>query len=214
MSRLERHFAQAMRVHWHLSAARHEATTAQHTLDLFRTGVAWLSPKGEVLYRNAEMDRLLALEDGLGVEAGSLRAGKRVETALIQEAVASAERGTERSFDIDRPSGAESFRVRVVPLPLQASALRLPNAAAIVFVSEARAPSEVSTEAFAKLYGLSRAEKRILEPVAAGVSLQEAAKQTGISYETGRSHFKSILAKSKVSRHADLIRLIATIPAT
>jgi DNA-binding CsgD family transcriptional regulator len=213
MLRLERHFSQAMRVHWHLSAARHETSIARHTLDLFQTGVAWLSAKGEVLYRNAEMDRLLVLRDGLLLDSGALRASKRVENRLIEEAVAAAERGEERSFAVQRRSAAEPFRLRVVPLPTQASALRLPNAAAIAFVSEARAPSTASIESFADLYRLSPAERRILEPIAAGADLREAAEKVGVGYETARSHFKSILAKSSVSRHADLIRIIATMPS-
>jgi DNA-binding CsgD family transcriptional regulator len=213
MSRFERHFAQAMRLHWHLSAARDEATRTQHTLDLFQTGVAWLSESGKVLYRNAEMDRLLALEDGLALTSGNLQASTRAETELIQEGVQAAQRGEERSFAVGRRSDAAAFRLRAVPLPMQASALRLPDAVAIAFVSEARAPSAASAEAFALLYGLSPAERRILEPVAAGASLRDAAEKAGIGYETARSHFKSILAKSNVNRHADLIRLLATIPA-
>jgi DNA-binding CsgD family transcriptional regulator len=213
MERFEGHFAQAMRVHWHLSAARQEMAGARYTLDQFQTGVAWLSATGEVLYRNAEMDRLLASRDGLSLAAGKLRASNRAETEMIQEAVGAAQRGEERSFAITRHSDEDPYRLRVVPLPLQASALRLPNAAAIAFVSDTRAPSAAIIEAFAGLHGLSPAERRLLEPIAGGADLRAAAETTGVGYETARSHFKSIMAKSKVNRHADLIRLLATTPA-
>jgi DNA-binding CsgD family transcriptional regulator len=210
MSRLERHFAQAMRVHWHLSTARQEAADARYTLDQFQTGVAWLSEKGEVLYRNAELDRLLALRDGIASDNGMLRAGTRAQAEMIQAAVAAAQRGEERSFAIDRRSEAEPFRVRVLPLPLQASALRLPNAAAIAFISKASVPSATTIDAFAKLYGLSAAERRILGSIAAGKRPEDAATEAGIGYETGRTHLKSIMAKCNVSRQADLVRLVAT----
>ncbi len=99
-----------------------------------------------------------------------------------------------------------------MPLPVNANALRLPKAAAIAFVSEATTPSAASIKAASRIYHLTRTEARVMEQLVSGLSPEQVADLLGSSLNTVRTQVKAILAKAGVSRQADLIRLVATLP--
>jgi DNA-binding CsgD family transcriptional regulator len=212
LARLERHFTRAMQIHWHLVEARRKADVARITLDMFRTGTAWLSAEGKVLYTNGEMDALLARRDGISLTNGTLAFFERKADRELKVALSAAMAERSSAFQVERPSGTSAFRVNITPLPVHAIALRLPNAAAIAFVSEAVAPTETSVEAASKIYGLTAAETRVTRYLVSGLDPQQIAEQTSTSINTVRTQVRSILAKADVTRHADLIRLVATLP--
>jgi DNA-binding CsgD family transcriptional regulator len=212
LMRLERRFRQAMEIHWHLAAARRKADMASMTLDMFRTGTAWLSAEGKVLYANGEMGALFGRRDGIALTNHILSFFERKADRALQAAISAAMADKSSAFQAERPSGAPAFRVNVMPLPMHAVALRLPSAAAIAFVSEAAAPTGASVEAASRIYGLTPAEARVTRHLVSGLDPQQIADQSGASINTIRTQVKSILAKAGVSRHADLIRLVATLP--
>jgi len=72
----------------------------------------------------------------------------------------------------------------------------LPGVAAVIIqnpVDFRRAPME----AFAGLYGLSSAERKVLEHIADGKPPQETADHLGISVNTVKTHLQKIFAKNQ-----------------
>ena len=63
-------------------------------------------------------------------------------------------------------------------------------------------------EAFARLYGLTGGELRVLLALAQGLGGMEAADMLGISEPTVRTHLQRIFSKTGTSRQADLLRLL------
>lgn len=63
-------------------------------------------------------------------------------------------------------------------------------------------------EAFAKLYGLTGAELRVLLALAQGLSGNEAADMLGLSESTVRSHLQRIFSKTGATRQAALLQLL------
>ena len=63
-------------------------------------------------------------------------------------------------------------------------------------------------EAFARLYGLTGGELRVVVALAQGLGGKEAADMLGISEPTVRTHLKSIFSKTETSRQTDLLRLL------
>jgi DNA-binding CsgD family transcriptional regulator len=59
-----------------------------------------------------------------------------------------------------------------------------------------------------QLYGLTPAEARICMLLSQGVSMPIAAQRQGVSYETARSHLKSIFSKIGVTRQTELVALL------
>jgi DNA-binding CsgD family transcriptional regulator len=212
MHRLRPHFVRAMRIHWHLSKARQSESTAKLTLDMFQSGVAWLAAGGEVLYANRELNRLIDLRDGLELVGDKLRASDPRAARQLVQAVKEAEGGKEISVLIERPSGAPPLRMSLVPVPLQPSAFRVPQAAAIALVSDSTVSATQAVRAFAQLYGLSPAETTVTEELLAGSDAKSIAAKLGTALSTVRSQIKSILAKSGHSRQADVILAILSMP--
>jgi DNA-binding CsgD family transcriptional regulator len=84
----------------------------------------------------------------------------------------------------------------------------LPGAAAVIIQD----PSEGATppmEALGLLYGLTTAERNVLEHVADSHSPQETADRLGVSVNTVKTHLQKIFAKTNTARQADLVRLVA-----
>ena len=64
-----------------------------------------------------------------------------------------------------------------------------------------------SGEAFAKLYGLTGSELRVLLAVAPGLSVKVAAEILGISDTTAKTHLQHIYAKTNTSKQTQLMHL-------
>jgi DNA-binding CsgD family transcriptional regulator len=212
LMRLTRHMRRAMSIHWHLANARQTTATAQMTIDMFKAGVMWLSGAGEVLYRNSEMDRILDLRDGIGIRAGKVRISDSADERAFSESIVKAAADESTVLPISRESGTASFCAKVMPLPLNASALRLPNACAIAFVSEPGRSSAAAAGEVARLYQLTPAETRVLERLARGGNSETISNELGSALSTIRTQIKAVMGKCGVGRQADLIRLVAELP--
>ncbi len=83
----------------------------------------------------------------------------------------------------------------------------LPGAAAVIIQnpSEGAAPP---MEAVALLYGLTTAERNVLEYIADSHSPQETADHLGVSVNTVKTHLQKIFSKTNTARQADLVRLV------
>ena len=62
-------------------------------------------------------------------------------------------------------------------------------------------------EAFAKLYGLTGSELRVLLAMAPGLSVKEAAEVLGIGETTAKTHLQHIYAKTGTSKQTELMHL-------
>jgi len=58
-------------------------------------------------------------------------------------------------------------------------------------------------------FGLTCAEKRLLESLLAGRSLAETAGVLGVATTTAKTHLENIFHKTRVNRQAELMRLAA-----
>jgi DNA-binding CsgD family transcriptional regulator len=212
MRRLQPHFVRAMRIHWHLGRARQSEATAKQTLDMFQSGVAWIAADSTLLYANRELTRLVALKDGLELAGEKLRTADSRTTRQLAQAIKQAEDGEEASVLIERPSGAPPFHMSLVPVPVQAAAFRVPQAAAIALVSDATVSATQAVRAFAQLYGLSPAETAVTEELLAGRDAKAIAGKLGTALSTVRAQIKAVLAKSGQSRQADVILAIMSMP--
>lgn len=68
-----------------------------------------------------------------------------------------------------------------------------------------------SSKVLNRLFGLTPMECTIASLLNAGMDTHEAAKHTGIGYETARTHIRSILRKTGTERQAELCTLLGRI---
>jgi DNA-binding CsgD family transcriptional regulator len=84
-----------------------------------------------------------------------------------------------------------------------------PFAASVaVFTKDPGQASPMPGEAFARLYGMTGGELRVLMALAQGMGAKDAAGMLGIGEPTVRTHLQRIFSKTNTTRQADLLRLL------
>jgi len=83
-------------------------------------------------------------------------------------------------------------------------------AAAAVFVQDPQHVPPLPGETFAKLYGLTAGELRVLLALAPGLSVKGAADMLGIRESTSKTHLQHIFEKTGTSKQTELMRLLIT----
>ena len=107
-------------------------------------------------------------------------------------------------------SNADDRRVILVATPVPADgAVRV---ALLVFESPGYRP--VSAQVLQQIYGLTRAEIVLVQALASGFSLEDAAHHIGIAVNTARTHLKHIFIKTGAKRQSELIHQVETGPAS
>jgi DNA-binding CsgD family transcriptional regulator/PAS domain-containing protein len=82
-----------------------------------------------------------------------------------------------------------------------------------VFTQDPMSAPNIPGEAFAKLYGLTGGELRVVLAVAPGLGAMEAAELLGLSEPTVRTHLQRSFEKTGTTRQTELIRLLmASMP--
>jgi len=66
----------------------------------------------------------------------------------------------------------------------------------------------------AALFDLTPAEARLVGALSAGVDLDQAASDCGVTKSTARSYLKQVFVKTGVTRQAELVRLVLTSMAS
>jgi len=77
-----------------------------------------------------------------------------------------------------------------------------------VFSQSPGSVPRIPGEAFARLYGLTGGELRVVLAVANGMGAKEAAELLGLSEPTVRTHLQRAFEKTGTSRQAELIKLM------
>jgi DNA-binding CsgD family transcriptional regulator len=84
----------------------------------------------------------------------------------------------------------------------------VPAASAAIFVTSASAAPPTGLHALARAFDLTAAETRLLEQLAAGMTIDEAAAALGIAKTTTKTHLARIFSKTGVARQAELLALL------
>ena len=184
------------------------------TLDGLAAGVYLLSRDARVVYMNAAAERQIKTGNALRVAGGRLiptDPQARADLAKAVDELARDEAETSGRFSLAIPDAGGAGCVATL-LPLERGERRnvlAPFAAAVaVFVQESAQIPMMPGEAFAKLYGLTGGELRVLLALAQGLGGKEAANMLGVSESTVRTHLQRIFSKTGTSRQTELLQLL------
>ena len=83
-----------------------------------------------------------------------------------------------------------------------------PPASVILTVEGFEAEGEAVEALLRRRFGLSPAQGRVAASLRSGKTLQEAARELGISYDTVRSHLKALFEKTGTRRQVELVMLL------
>jgi DNA-binding CsgD family transcriptional regulator/PAS domain-containing protein len=209
------HIRRAVAISDLLDVKRIEVATLAATLDSFNAGILVVGDGSHILHANRAARDMMSKRQPIAAVNGALAVRDAQAGAEIANAIqlARTDEATIGANGIGVPLRSEGAAVAHV-LPLARGELRTrlsPQAAAAVFITQPEDSPSPDIGVLAANYGLTPAETRILECVAGGATIGEAAEMLDISANTAKTHLARIFSKTGVTRQADLIALVNRI---
>lgn len=183
------------------------------TLDSVAAGVVIVGPAGRILHANEAAQSMLASRSpivSLGNKIGTRHPDVTKELLRAIELARRNEAGIGRK-GIGVPlvhDGSAAATAHVLPLAKGARTRLVAEATAAVFIVSSGTPLRADVGTIARIFGLTPAETRMLDHLAAGTGLSDAADHLGIGITTAKTHRSRIYAKMGVVRHAELMALV------
>jgi DNA-binding CsgD family transcriptional regulator len=213
------HLQRAVQVHRQLYSAQLMRAGCAEALNRLSVGAILVGPNAEVLFCNELAEYMLNACCGLHIRGNRLTADTLSATSALQQAIQEAARtsaGKSLSagelLPIPRPSGSP---LSVLVSPMHASSLPVAFGAhpgALVLLANSGSRKTTRQQDLMRLFGLTRAEARLLHGLVDGRSLSEYAEASSISVQTARAQLKSVFGKMSVRRQTDAIRVVLTNP--
>ncbi|MGH7286792.1 MAG: helix-turn-helix transcriptional regulator, partial [Myxococcota bacterium] len=213
--RLVPHLRRAVRLHARITRTESERDLFAGAVDQLAMASILLDERGRLLRTNPRADDLLRRRRGLHTLDGELRAEQPAGTRALRRAFerALAHRsagvaGVVEGVRLPVADGEQALRILVRPVPLGRWSEGHAVAAVALFIGESDETARAPLELFQQLFDLTRAEAALAVELAAGRSLDEAARNLGVARNTARAHLRAIFAKTGVGRQSELVRLL------
>jgi DNA-binding CsgD family transcriptional regulator/PAS domain-containing protein len=220
MHALMPHLQRAFQLHNRIQGLERKGIAATDALDHLQEGVVLLDARGRLLFVNRAAKEILAANRALALTPRGVRAAIASENGrlsrLIQGAIAT---GTGSGLDaggamtISRDGLRRPLHVLVTPLKTRTLYLGNEAPVAAIFISDPDRKPVSNAAVLAQLFGLTRAESRLAQILAAGTSLRDAADKLGVAQSTVRSQLKAIFGKTNTKRQSELVRLLLLVPS-
>lgn len=209
------HLQRGLLLHFQFSLLK---SGIQATLDHLPYGLALLDTRGRCVLLNTAAKQIVDKRDGLVLSKARLVAESPAESAKLRAAVARAI--DPMAKQINNGSGAMLISRRtakplqVIVSPFVSGLGEVPfNVAATVYIRDSQAGMVSPIDTFQSLYGLTKAEAKLAALLVEGCNISDAAEKNRVTRETVRSQLKAVFQKTGTRRQAELVRLLATIPA-
>jgi DNA-binding CsgD family transcriptional regulator len=213
------HIKRTCAVDERLVRAQREAATLAEALDRSKEAIALIDRHGRITRANRKAEEVfkagrgitLTHDDRLIVNGTDARDAFSMSLVQCMHPLLVGVDG-----QIGAPSPVVIPRANARPLiltlqPLPDGLVGTFQAIAILFISDPEARPQDPTNSLKAAYGLSKSELTLVMALAGGLTLQEHAAAHGITYETARSHLKSVRAKTGTRRQAEIVRLVHRI---
>ena len=215
MKLLSPHLCQALTLSDAIDLTTLSSNRLEQTVDALSAGVFLTDQEGRIAYMNKTAERQINTGSALRIINRRLTATDQKTNAALARAVA-AKACTEPvtasgglALALPDSSGL-GYLASVLPLDSGARReLMAPfRASAGVFVQDPLMAPRTDGEAFARLYGLTGAELKVLLALAPGLTAREAASALGVREPTIKTHLQRIYEKTGMSRQSELVRLL------
>ena len=214
--RLLPHIRQSVVVQHALAGAGALGASLATLLDNTGLGVVQLDGRGRIAAANDRARILLRIGDGLFDEGGFLCARAAADDAELQGLLTRAlprfgGQGASGSTTVGRSSALPRLVLHVNPVGGRETDLRVWPVAALVLVVDPASQNRIDPAVAGSALGLTGMESRVAVLLAEGMNVREVAAATGRRESTIRTHVKHMFAKHRVSRQADLVRLVLSL---
>jgi DNA-binding CsgD family transcriptional regulator len=199
-----------------LDHQRVAAASYQSALNSLATPVVLTDQYQNIIFANTAADGLLQGGSVLASRDRKLHAILPTPNMALGEAIRRASSGTSSlgqqgiGIPLSMP-GAAAAMAYVLPLAGDAERSVFGAATAAIFIAMTGQSSPPPEAALTALFDLTPAEARVMCKVSTGAANSEIAEQLNISLNTLKSHVARIYEKTKVSKHGDLVKLVAEL---
>lgn len=189
----------------------------ESVLENLPLGIVFLAVSGVMLYANRSADRILHAGDGFSLENGKPGSSERTADAQLRKAIAHALSPAVPPGPVGLTVPRRSFRhaYQVVVAPLRARFPQFngtPVPRAVIFINDPDCSRPANLGLLVQLFGLTPKEADIASKLSEAKSIEQAAEEMGITYETARTHLRRIFSKTGVSRQTELVLMMARLP--
>ena len=214
--RLFPHIRHLVSVRKALADAKASGSSLVHLLDSARLGVIHLDRRGRIVELNDCARDLLRQGDGLWEQHGFLRAWRPGDDAQLKGLVAAAlpavsGQATGGSVLVRHPRMVPGLTLHVQPVARQ-MVFGAPAPGVLVLIEGLDRPLRIDAGLVASVLGLTLLESRVAVLLAEGRTVPDVAVLTGRAPTTVRTHLRRVHRKLGVSRRADLVRLVLSVP--
>jgi DNA-binding CsgD family transcriptional regulator/PAS domain-containing protein len=189
-----------------LNERRRDVETLLALLDALALGVVLLDDKSRVTFANRSAEEMLGAQPDAAEEPAASRERRTAALRALLRSRALGERGAAAY-----PHPEDGRPLQLISTPLNwpgASAGLAARFSTALFLGDPDLAARNTSEGVAALFGLTPAEARLASLLAAGLSLQEAAKQLSIRLSTARGVLKAVFAKTGTRRQASLVSVV------
>ena len=229
---VQHHLAQAMQIFLHLRTEFTNQAMTQQLLGQFNQPMLLLDEAQRLLHCNQKADELLAKKSILSEKNGFLvcrdrtanealncavRAvlSSRPDATQISSVAHSQATNTRQRRAVNLTDGFGKSLLAIVSAVWPSQTMKafgdLPRAL-VIFHNPALPQNRLDPLILAECYDLTPAEARVAVQIAEGATAKEIAKKNGLAVATIRTHLSRIMEKADVTRQADLIRVLFTLP--
>lgn len=202
---------------WSISQRLGLLAAAESVVDGLPQGVAFFAATGKAVYWNRAADEIFRSNDGLGIRNKELSAADRDCQARLRKtvgaALASSAPPAPETILVSRPSFRRGYQVVVASAGARFSRfVGRPVQVAVALITDPERQLPSSIELLKRVYELTPKESALAVKLLEGKSVERAAEELGITYETTRTHLRRIFAKTGTSRQTELILLLGRLP--
>lgn len=219
ISLLAPHFARSLELRSRMTQSEMVNQIYADAMDRLAVGGLVLDENGKIIVMNSIASDLLGRRDGLSMVNGTVRATSThddralqalIRAALNAEAVAAegGERLHAQALSITRPSGARDLGLVVNGIRLGNKISDRWRSGVTIFIRDPESAVRADPAILKQLFGFTQAESALATQLSKGESLEEAAAELNIRYNTARAHLRSMFAKTGVTRQAELVRIL------
>ncbi len=213
VQRLVPHMLRVAQLNRQFARLNSHAQAGAQMLDRLGIALFLLDGAGRVAAMTQAAEEIMRQGNAVVLRNGRLRALHAGEARELDRLVAAARAG--RAGEEIRPGGAmrlsgrtDGSRLEALVAPVDGCVVgqHEENYVGVILRSPV-APPVCDPGLLQDLYGLTRAEARLMSAIVAGQTLESAAGSFGVGRETLRSQLKSLRAKTGTSSQVDLVRL-------
>jgi DNA-binding CsgD family transcriptional regulator len=180
--------------------------------------VVFVGAGGTAMYCNRAAEEVFRANDGLALRNGALGAADRRTHARLRKAIGDALAPSRppgpAAVAIPRVSLRREYLVMAAPLLTRFAQFNgMARPMAVVLITDPERQTPARQELMIRIYRLTPREAAVAEKLFEGKSVAKAAEELTITYETARTHLRRVFSKTGVSRQAELLLLMARLPA-